>query len=724
MPPALPVVAAFVAGVLASGAPAGDRFAWPGALPADARAALGSPEAQRLRAIEQLGASAEGAATPFLIPLLADADPGVRLYAARRLSRSGEPAATSAAIAWVLTPTIPQVDRPFGLEILRDGAAFPAAAREAVERALRDPEAGIRSQALDALERHDPAPSLPAVLAALDDDNREVRLRAVRLAGAVGAPRAALPLLARLEDSDHQVRLEAIRALGAHPRAAAALLRLAAEGSDDARLAAVDALGATPGAATEAALAGFAGRRPADDLARHAQLALGRLGTPAATAALIAVARMPPVSDETKAALRRLGPAAVPALVRELHGGSATSVVVAAAALADIGDRRATAPLAAAVDRRPDAAAVLLEALAKLGDPAALPALARAAESPGRETRLAAFDGLVALGDARAGATVDRGLADPDPAVRARAARLAAATGASAATPALASLMAADREPAVRGAAAAALARVGRPARAAFAEVLAALRAPGAPPRDAVEWRDVGDALARLADPADRERLGATLLATQGPGRVALMRALAATADGKTLPPGLAAALVTALAAGGPEALAAADALGAAPLPDGVRAPLAAAFAAAEPAVQARLCPAVARISGGGPWLGALVADRAAAAEVRAAAAWAARGLAAAAPALAEAAREGDGPVPANARAARTVGGSRSAATEVRLRAPDGGAEAGRWISLSAPGGVVVWTVTDEVGAARVEGLPDGPVALQVPEASLRRDGP
>ena len=699
MPPAL-LVAVMVASAGAHAVAGG--FAWPGALEVEARAALAAPEGQRLRAIERLGARG-AAATPFLIPLLKDPDPGVRLFVARRLARSGEPAATDAAVRWILAPLVPQVDRPFGLEILRDAGGFPPAARDAVERALRDPDPGIRGQALDALERHDVGPSLPAVLAVLDDDNREVRLRAVRIAGASGDRRGDLPLLARLEDADHQVRIEAIRALGAHPRAAAALLRVAAEGSDDARLAAIDALGAMPGASPETTLAGFARRRPADELARHAQLALGRLATPAATAALVALARTPPVSDETQAALARAGAGAVPAIIRELESGTLTSVAVAARALAEIRDRRAVAPLAAAVDRRPDVAPVLLDALGRLGDAGALPALARAAESPARETRLAAFGALRALGDARALSTVERGLADPDPAVPAP--------------------IAAEREPGARRAAGAALARVGAPARPALSTLLEALAAPGAPARDDDEWRDVGDALARLAAPEDTDRIAAAFVAARGGDRLALARALAATAGAKAFAPAVASALVAALGAGGPLALAAADALAAAAVPDSARAPLAAAFAAAAPDVRARLCPAIARLSGGGAWLGALVGDAAEPVEVRAAAAWAARGLGEAESAL-DAATSGEGPVAANARAARAFGDRKAPPTEVRLRTPDGTAEAGQWIAVSAGAGAAVWAVTDGTGAARIEGLADGPLSLQVQEALLHRDGP
>jgi len=49
------------------------------------------------------------------------------------------------------------------------------------------------------------------LLSALDDDNREVRLRAIRLLAGKRDPRVALPLLTHVEDADRQVRVEAIR---------------------------------------------------------------------------------------------------------------------------------------------------------------------------------------------------------------------------------------------------------------------------------------------------------------------------------------------------------------------------------------------------------------------------------------------------------------------------------------------------------------------------------
>src|SRR2546421_20938 len=85
------------------------------------------------------------------------------------------------------------------------------AARRAVERSRGDADVPVRLLALDTLSRQkDLAPSLLGVAAASEDDNREVRLRAVRVLAASHDARAGVPLLARLADLDRQVRIEAI----------------------------------------------------------------------------------------------------------------------------------------------------------------------------------------------------------------------------------------------------------------------------------------------------------------------------------------------------------------------------------------------------------------------------------------------------------------------------------------------------------------------------------
>src|SRR4051812_27578472 len=329
---------------------------WPGSITVDAREAAELPEGQRLRALERLTARAGDRARPALTPLRADRDPGVRLFAARRLGRAGVPAAIDAATAWIATPNVPLVDRQFGLEVLREAPTLTEGARQAIELALRDADAAVRISALETLERHDVTPSLPAVLSALDDDNREVRLRAIRLLVGKRDPRIALPLLTHVEDADRQVRIDAVRALGSHPRATGALLRLLGEPSEDMRNAAMDALAGLHADAAVPPLAALARKRPADETARRAQIALGTIATPAAIAALIALTRTPPVSADTRAALRRAGAPAVPPLVRELASGTPGSMAIAAALLGEIGDRRASAPLGEALEHHADLA--------------------------------------------------------------------------------------------------------------------------------------------------------------------------------------------------------------------------------------------------------------------------------------------------------------------------------------------------------------------------------
>jgi len=703
-------------------------FGWPGSIAVAAHEAAELPDAQRLRALERLTARAGDRALPVLLPLLTDRDPGIRLFAARRLGRAGVPAAIEAATRWITLPNVPLVDRQFGLEVLRDVPSLTDAARQAIELALRDADVAVRIAALDTLERHDATPSLSAVLSALDDDSREVRLRAVRLVAGKRDPRIALPLLTHVEDADRQVRVEAIRALGSHPRATAALLRLLAEPTEDLRNAAIDALAALRADAAVIPLAALARKRPADDAARRAQIALGKVATPAALAALIALTRTPPVSADTRAALRGAGAAAVPPLVRELAGGTPGSVAIAAAALGDIGDRRATAPLCDALERRADLAPVALDALARIGDPAAVPTLVRAAESTDLETRRRGYAALLALSDPRAVVTLPRGLADADANVREVTARLAGAIGAQASAAALVALLG-DGDADVRRAAATALAAVVPRASGLVTNIVAVISRPATPARDPGEWQAIGDALERAAEPGDAGRLAAAWKSAREPERPALARAIAAAQAGRPFTDEtLVLQLVDALAGPGPLAIAAADALAAGPIPEGGRAAFARRFADAQPAVRARLCDAIARLPEGGAWLAALVRAHDETTEVRAAAAWAARGFddGDVRDALEAATRDDAAPVAANARAARAAA-ARSRSPQdgwfaARLRARDGTPIGGRWVAVSFANAGDVWAVTDDSGGVRLLGPTSGAASLRVPDALLRTE--
>ena len=438
------------------------------------------------------------------------------------------------------------------------------------------------------------------------------------------------------------------------PRAIPALVRIASEQTTDFRMAelrtaAVDALGSPVmgGGAALTTLVRLSRHRPVDELARHADLALGEVATPAAVAALVAALGAPPVPEEAKLGLLHAGRAAVEALAGEVARGAPSSAALAAALLGGIGDRSATDTLTRAIAAPEGGAAVVrvaIEALEGLNDPAAVPALAHAAEAPQADVRLQAFAALLALADPRSVAVLDAGLADRDPRVRASAAQLAGRLAARGAAPALAERLG-DDDSAVRSAAARALARTGG---APLARMLVALAANGTTTRaarDSAELEAIGDALEANVTAADGPRLDEAFLAAapglQGP----LARGLAVAHATEPLVYNRAVVdrAMSLLAAGGATALAAADLLATARLSDGQVAALARAFAEAESPVRARLCAAIARTPRGGGWLASLIASSSEPLQVRAAAAWCARGLADARSALELAARESRG---------------------------------------------------------------------------------
>jgi HEAT repeat protein len=684
---------------------------WPPARD-EAAPVLAAPDpVARLHAVFELAREEPGHGSPLPVTALGDRDAVVRLAAARLLARRGAREATAAATTWLADPA-PR-ERLTALLVLREAPELPDEARRAVERALRNGDVTTRLVGLELLAARPSPSSFAAVVALLDDELGEVRLRALRALAAIGDAHASLPVARRLGDVDRGVRVEAAATLGVlgDRRVVPALLRQLDERALEPRAPAVDALARIGDPSAVPTLARLAARAPRDDLARRAALALGAIGTPAAVDALLALAREPRGADEVRAALARAGAAAVPRLARELDAGSPTSARLAAEALGRIGDRRATGALASVVARGSGARVAALEALGRLADPAAVPTLAHVAlEGEVPELRVLALDALEATADARALAVVPRALGDADPTVRARAARLAGALGAPEAAPSLA-LRLGDEDASVRGAAAGALARLpSLPAGLARPLADATARAP----LDPAALEAVGDALERAVGPADRPALERAYLAAATPAaRGALARALAAV-EAPLADPGVVAALLRDVAGGGDGAAYAADALGRAAPARASEAALCEAFARAEPAVRARLAPALARFGSGGEVLTRTLADVSEAASVRAAAAWALAGVADAGGALRAAGLTPEPAVSANARAALAASGrGRSAA--VALSSAGGEPWAGRWVTLSAGDGPPVWVMTDARGRARVSGLPDGPLALRLP---------
>ena len=520
---------ALVALLLVAGATSPGRMRSP---PMRARARA-LPDAQRLRAIERLTARAGDARrSPFLLPLLRDPDPGVRLFAARRLVRAGRAGRHRRRGG---------LDRDAGTcrrSIGRSGSTScvtprrsppPPGRRSSARCATRTPpSASSRSMCSSATTS---APSLPAVLAALDDDNREVRLRAVRLAAASGDPRAALSLLGRLEDGDRpgpargdpgasaRTRAPSRRCCASPPRGPT---------TPASRPSTRSGALAAPRAAATPMLAGLARRRPADDLARHAQVALGRLATPAAIAALIA-------AHPHAAGLGRDQGGAPP---RRAGGGSGAGARARRRHADQRRHRRrgARRHRRSPCDRRARGGARPAPRRSRRSRStrsraSAIPARCRRSPAPPsrptRETRRAAFEALLAIGDARASAVLDRGLADPDPAVRELAAtpRGRDRRRGRDARARAAARRRRSRRPPGRGGRPRAASAAPSPRRWSSAIARSALARPRAPLRDDDEWQALGDG-ARAARRAGRRRAPRRRVrAARRPERVALARA-------------------------------------------------------------------------------------------------------------------------------------------------------------------------------------------------------
>jgi HEAT repeat protein len=710
-------------------------FVWP----APAGSAAGAPareDAERLRAVLALAAADPARARALLVPALTDRDAAVRVTAARLLVRRGAPEATAAATAWLGAP-LPR-DRLLGLEVLLYAPELTATARRALERTVRDGDAPLRIEALDVLVAHPDAPSsgarfgttLGVLLGALDDENREVRVRAVRALGATRDARAALPLVERLADADRLVQAQAAVALGAlgDRRVVPALLRELGADARDRGAAAIEALGRLGDPAAVPALIQLARRGPLVSAARQA---LGDLGTPDAVDALLERPAEGQSELELRVALARAGARAVPRLVQELRTGTAAGARLAADVLGRIGDRRATPALVAAVERHAPAEPAALEALERLADPAAVPALCRAAtEETVADLRVAALVALGAVGDDRALVVLPRALSDADAAIRVAAVGTARALGgpsvAAWLTPRLG-----DADGDVRRVAALALARLPWPspapelARASLAAALAVgTRAPASEEHVAVS-RALGDVLERAVDPTFTPVLESAYLGAPTGARAALARGLAAArgpARGRAWSNArLADALLRDLDEDGALDLApaAADALDGAALTAAEQVTLLAAFARAEDELRARLAPSLAAFPAGVAALGSVLGDAEAGAVVRAAAAWALAGVAGAAAALRAAAdvaatTEDELAVAANARAALAVTAGRASFTwtSLRLTTPDGAPWPHRWVQVMSRAGAPVWARTDLGGRTRVAGVADGPVSV------------
>jgi cellulose synthase operon protein C len=688
---------------------------WPGAIESAARDLESRDRAVRMDAVERLAEREDESARAILRGVLDDPDPSLRQAGARILVARGDPPGLEVVIGWVATGFA--TDRVAGLEALRLLRLLPAAARNAVERALADPEPGVRLAALEVLRAGPLAESSRlAVAGRLDDTLPAVRLAAVRLLGDARDPQASLPLVERLGDADRQIQREAVAALArlGDARVGPALLRVIDGGSDDLRLAAVDAVGALKLAVAVEPLTPLARRRPADALARQAQRARGEIGTPPALAVLLDLLRRPPVTRETEDGLAR-STAALPVLIEEIQEAGA-GAASAAAVVGRVRDGRAVPALLALARRGGAATAAAVRALAAIGPTTALPALVGAAEDGSPSIRRQAFEALLTLDDDRASAVLPAGLVDRDPDVRLLATRLAGRLRAVDFARAVAGRLL-DVSPAIRRAAVASLAQMQAVGTApALSTALPLLRG---------SETAVGATLAVVARPRDLGPLTRAARLQRGAARLALLMGLGAAleqARDRADVQGAVEFLLGELPRGGAAAELAAEALTAAgPRTLADSRPIRLALQTAPAAVRARLCALAAASEEGRGSLVRLLVHPRESPEVQAAAAWALAGTRdpSARRTLQWAAGTSHPAVSANAQAALAAPGGGGPALQLRLVDRSGTSESTHWLIAHLAVGPV-WVKTGQLGQARLGGVGPSSVRVQAADPQLQ----
>ena len=445
-------------------------FDWAGHVEVDAEGLQSDSAEKRLEAVIELAKYDVALTQGHLIHALSDDDEKVRHQAAKALGQGGSLAAVPMMIEW-LGDTAPQT-RAVAAEALGDIGGADATA--ALIRSLGDPEAVVRQRAVKALGTIGKKGNLNVVVALiprLEDPKPEVKNATIQQLEELGDRRAVIPLVAKFAETARETRRLAVRAVGklGDPSAVPALIRLIGDPDEEVRTAAVGTLGAVDAidALTEQLSV------PSDAYRAKVAYSLGQIAaTPGSGKAgeeamrtLVINLAQSTQRQGSREALRVAGKAAVPALVEHLQGRIAGDPASAVALLAEAGDPRATATLAAVLERGRGAMPLVLKALGATGDPAALVPVLGALSSKDAAIRLAAMEALRPLigSDARAGDVLIEHLGDEDLEVRVLAAEYLGILRVSAAAPKLTSLSGAGNPVRLRRAAIDALGQIGRP---------------------------------------------------------------------------------------------------------------------------------------------------------------------------------------------------------------------------------------------------------------------
>jgi HEAT repeat protein len=520
----------------APGPAAAWTFDWAGHVEVDAEGLQSEDPAKRLAAVVELARYDISLTQAHLMRALEDPEERVRLQAARGLGQGGALAAVPVMIDWLANPK--QEVRSVAVTVLGDIGGTEAAA--ALTRSLSDPDAAVRKdtvRALGTIGRKGNSTVVVALIPRLEDDKAEVRLATIAQLEELGDRRAVIPLVARFGDTGVAVRSAAVRAIGklGDRSAVPALIRLMNDPDEGVRLAAVGSLGSI--GAVDAIDALIEQLSSGGDAYRaKVAYALGQIaGTPGSGTAgedamrtlVVNLAQAPNARNAAKEALRAAGKAAVPALVAHLQGRLAGDPTTAVELLADAGDPRATATLAAELERGRVAMPKVLRALGGTRDPNALVPVLRALSSKDAAIRIAAMNALRPLigTDARAGDVLIEHLADEDLEIRVLAAEYLGILEVGAAAGKLATLAGPGNPMRLRRAAIDALGEIGRPE---ASKTLVGILREG----PAELHRAAATALAYIADPAAITFLVEQAQASRGPTRHEIVRALGATLRG------------------------------------------------------------------------------------------------------------------------------------------------------------------------------------------------
>jgi HEAT repeat protein len=382
----------------------------------------------RLAGLRALAAFDLPDAEPRVLPLLDDANLGVRLLAAQLLSQPGETSVAPTLKKWLDDPTV-ELRRAAARDLGRIG---DASAAPNLMRALGDDDPDVRTRAAVALGALGDADAAVPLAGRLGDDKDTVRLAAVLALGALADPRATVPLLGRLGDGSAAVRAAAASAIGRlhDPKTAPALLRALRDPDPDVVAAAIQALASLHQDSTVSAQPALIDllHGGASDLAAVAAMGLAQLGD---DEDLIAALDDPALAQPSEEALCTMSPPPVDALVRALGDGgpSPTSVVTV---LARVADAKAAPALRAELNRGRVPIPLLLAALAKAADSASLVDLEPYLESSDPVIVSAALDAVDPIADGRLDSSLRKLLSVSSPSLRARAALLLGRVGSAA----------------------------------------------------------------------------------------------------------------------------------------------------------------------------------------------------------------------------------------------------------------------------------------------------